>query len=351
MLCELLKHGHDVTIFNRQKRNPPNQFPPKTKFVKGDRNNLRDIEQLFRDDYDVVIDLSGYVPSQIYSIVERFRDQIGQYIFFSSVTVYKSVPNAPIHEEDPRTLIRGTYGGDKALSENILLESFERYRFPITIFRPQGVFGPFDPCQVGLIFYRLIHHLPILIPKNTNSDTNLLYVYDLVKATTLAIGNSNAFGKIYNLAGDKAVTLNQLITLCAETCTTSPILRFVDGSASVNENGVLKKKRHAGIFVDWPKTNEILDTSRANTEIGIEFTNLEVTLQETYSWLIEKPNRINRFSLRGERRILYGLPVPRIQKKSWEIADKLTDIEDKTKRLIKNIFWINKFIRFLRVGR
>ena len=44
---------------------------------------------------------------------------------------------------------------------------------------------------------------------------NHLLVFDLIRTVILSIGNPKAFGKIYNVAGDDKVTLNELID-CAE---------------------------------------------------------------------------------------------------------------------------------------
>ena len=74
-------------------------------------------------------------------------------------------------EENPRIFLNNTYGGDKALTEDLLLNS--KKVFPVTVFRPQGVIGPYDPRFVGLIFYRIINRLPILIGKNTNVQSNI----------------------------------------------------------------------------------------------------------------------------------------------------------------------------------
>ena len=197
-LCDLIAREHDVTLFNRQLRNPPNRFPKKTKFVRGDRNNSSDMDRLFKTDYDVVIDLSGYSPSHLNLIIPKYQTAIGHYIFISSSTVYETSFKGPLREDAPRILQRGTYAGDKALSEDLLLEAHHDSQFPVTIFRPQGVFGPYDPCQVGLIFYRLVNGVPILIPRCSNTRVNILYVFDLVKAINHTIYNSKAFGKIYN---------------------------------------------------------------------------------------------------------------------------------------------------------
>lgn len=351
MLCELLRDGYDVTIFNRQKRNPPDRFPRETKFVRGDRNSIKDIERLFQINYDVVIDLSGYIPNHIYPIVDRFRSRIGQYIFISSPTVYSKESTAPFNEQDSQTLDKNTYGGNKALCEKVLKDYFERHQFPITIFRPQGVFGPYDTCQIGQIFYRLTNKLPIVFPKVHNTHCGFLYVYDLIRATTLVINNPATYGKTYNLAGDESLTLSRLAALCGEICSTSPIFRYVDSLDELSEVEIMTKKRHAGILIDWPERHEVLDTTHANNELRIDFTNIELALRETYSWLIKTPNQLNYFRLRGERRLLNNISISFWEKRLWKFMDWLTNCVEQFKRFVNGIQWIHNAARFIRYVR
>jgi len=351
MLCELRRDGYDVTIFNRQKTNPPDRYPTETKFVRGDRNSIKDIERLFENNYDAVIDLSGYIPNHICPIVDRFRSRIGQYIFISSPAVYSEKSTAPFNEQDSRTLDKNTYGGNKALCENVLKDYFEKHQFPITIFRPQGVFGPYDTCQIGQIFYRLTNKLPIVVPKIHNTHCDFLYVYDLIRATTLVINSPTAYGKVYNLAGGEPLTIKRLATLCGEICSTSPIFLSIDSLNKFNEVRIITKKRHAGIFLSWPERHESLDTTRACNELGIEFTNIELALHDTYSWLIKTPNQLSYFHFRGEHRILNNISISYWEKRLWRFMDWLTNCVKRFKRFVNEVQWIHNAVRYIRFLR
>ena len=122
MLTELSKEGHNITIFNRQLRIPPGPFPKTTRLVKGDRNRPEDLERLFNQSYDAVIDISGYNPSQVELIIKKYLSKIGQYIFISTSSVYKSPLLNPMTEESPRIFLKNTYG----LIITVLLSAFGR---------------------------------------------------------------------------------------------------------------------------------------------------------------------------------------------------------------------------------
>ena len=319
MLSELIKEGHNITIFNRQLRISPAPLPKATRLIKGDRNCPQDLKYLFNQTYDAIIDISGYTPSHVEPIIRKYSSRIGQYIFISTTSVYKTPPPNPMTEESPRIFLNNTYGGDKALTEDLLLNC--KKVFPVTIFRPQGVIGPYDPRIVGLVFYRIINRLPILIGKNTNVQSNHLFVFDLIRAVSLSIGNSKTFGKIYNIAGDDKVTLIEFIDLCGKICLISPTTKNKEMILKYKDIDFASQKRHFDFFDAWPEFDTVCSNSLGKKELKINFTNLRESLLKTYSWLIEDMKRMNNFSLRGERYILYNLSVPFYQKCVWKIID------------------------------
>ena len=69
------------------------------------------------------------------------------------------------------------------------------------------------------------------------------------------------------------------------------------------------------------KFDTVCSNSLVKKELKIKFTNLRESLLKTYFWLIEDMKRMNNFSLRGERYILYNLSVPFYQKCVWQIID------------------------------
>ena len=336
MLSELIKEGHNITIFNRQLRIPPAPFPKATRLVKGDRNCPQDLEYLFNQRYDAIIDISGYNPKQIEPITRKYSSKTGQYIFISTTSVYKTPPPNPMTEESPRIFLNNTYGGDKALTEDLLLNC--KKIFPVTIFRPQGVIGPYDSRIVGLIFYRIINRLPILVGKNTNVRANHLFIFDLIRAVSLSIGNSKAFGKIYNIAGDDKITLTELIDLCGKICSISPTTKNKEMILKYKDIDFVNQKRH---FDVWPEFDTVCSNSLVKKELKIKFTSLRESLFKIYSWLTEDMRRLNNFSLRGERYILYNIAVPNYQKNAWKIIDFFKTPINKFKQSLIRI----KFIR------
>ena len=338
MLSELIREGHNITIFNRQLRIPPAPFPKGTKFVRGDRNRSEDLKYLFNQTYDAIIDISGFTPDHVEPIIKKYSSRIRHYIFISSTSVYRTPPPNPMIEESPRIFLKNTYGGNKALTEDLLL-NYKKV-LPVTIFRPQGVIGPYDPRIAGLIFYRIINRLPILIEKNTNVQENHLFVFDLIRAVTLSIGNSNAFGKIYNIAGDDKVTLIEFINLCGKICAITPTTKNKEMILKYKDINFTNKMRHFDFFSPWSEFDTVCSNSLVKKELKITFASLKETLLKTYSWLIEDKKRLNNFSLRDERYILYNLSIPFYLKYVWKIIDFFKSPINKLKQSLISIYFI-----------
>ena len=345
LLSKLIKDGHNITVFNRQLSVPPAPFPKVATFVRGNRNNSQDLEHLFDQRYDAIIDISGFTPDHVEPIIKKYSSRIGHYIFISTTSVFKTPPPDPMTEESPRIFLKNTYGGEKALTENLLLDY--KKVLPVTIFRPQGVIGPYDPRIVGLVFYRIINRLPILIGKNTNVQLNHLFVFDLIRAVSLSIGNSKTFGKIYNIAGDDKVTLIEFIDLCGKICLISPTTKNKEEILKHKDIDFASQRRHFDFFDAWPEFDTVCSNSLVKKELKIKFTSLRESLLKTYSWLIEDMKRLNNFSLRGERYILYNLSVPFYQKCVWKIIDFFkTPINKFKQSLIRINFIRNTYYYF-----
>ena len=334
MVSELIKKGHNVTVFNRQISIPPAPFPKTTKFIKGNRDSSKDLEYLFYQEYDAIIDFSGHTYNHVDLIIRKYSSKIGQYIFISTVGVYKEPCPNPITEESSLNII------NKIMAENLLIDLKEK--LPVTIFRPIGVFGPYDPCLAGLIFYRIINTFPILIGKNSNVKVTHLYVFDLIRALTLSINNPKTFGKIFNIAGDDKLNLIEFINLCGKICSIYPIIKHEEIVTKYNKIDFINKKRHVDFFTEWPKFNMICSNALVKKELKIEFTSLEKSLYKTYLWLIADKIRLNYFSLRGERYILNNQSVPFYQKGFWKTIDCSNSFINKFKQILKSVNLLRK---------
>ena len=169
-----LARGHEVTIFNRGKREKFLPFPfQNVEHLYGNRDPLlpaddergpdkqllhpdakpKGLEQLQGRTWDAVIDNSGYFPRMVKASAELLAPNVKQYIFISSISAYASnkalgadetAPLATIADPTLETLGASfeNYGALKALCEKAA-------EGPIpgraAIVRPGYIVGPGDP--------------------------------------------------------------------------------------------------------------------------------------------------------------------------------------------------------------
>ena len=171
-----LARGHQVTIFNRGKREKLLPLGFEVEHLYGNRDpelpaddergpdgkllhpdaTPKGLEQLTGRTWDVVIDNSGYVPRVVKASADLLASQgAGQYIFISSISAYdeSSIPSSGGTEDtklatlaDPKVEEMGAefqnYGGLKVLCEKAAEAAFPGRA---TIVRPGYIVGPGDP--------------------------------------------------------------------------------------------------------------------------------------------------------------------------------------------------------------
>lgn len=170
-----LARGHQVTIFNRGKREKFRPLGVDVEHLFGNRDPElpaddergpdgallhpdsapRGLEQLKGRTWDAVIDNSGYVPRIVRASAELLAGNVGQYIFISSISAYAeaTIPAAGGDEDTPlATLADPTVETMGAQFENygglkVLCEQAAQAAFPgkATIVRPGYIVGPGDP--------------------------------------------------------------------------------------------------------------------------------------------------------------------------------------------------------------
>ena len=170
-----IARGHEVTIFNRGKREKFLPLEHQVEHLYGNRDPLlpaddekgpdgallrpdsspKGLEQLVGREWDAVIDNSGYFPRMVKASAELLAGHAQQYIFISSISAYDeaSIPAAGGDEDtklatlaDPTVETMGdqfqNYGGLKVLCEQAAAAAFPG---KATIVRPGYIVGPGDP--------------------------------------------------------------------------------------------------------------------------------------------------------------------------------------------------------------
>ncbi|MEY2978497.1 MAG: NAD-dependent epimerase/dehydratase family protein [Prochlorotrichaceae cyanobacterium] len=204
----LVEQGHEVVLFNRGNCQPPVEGVTQ---IHGDRTNAEQLkERLKSESFDAIFDNNGRELKDTQPLIELFADQISQFIYVSSAGVYAPSDQMPHYEDDavdPKSRHRGKFETENYLAaQNI----------PFTSVRPVYIYGPrnYNPVE-SWFFDRLSHDRPIPIPGNGLHITQLGHVADLASAMAATLNNPRAIGQIYNISGDKFVTLNGLARLCA----------------------------------------------------------------------------------------------------------------------------------------
>ena len=288
LFLALLQQGHQLTLYNRNISLPPVPYPEGIEIIKGDRNKPEDLKRLFQQKFDVVFDLSGYTPRHVQPIIDNYQENIEHYIFCSTPIAYKIPTPNPYNEEAPRTFEENTYGGDKALVEELLFNQYSISGWPVTIFRPQGIFGPYDTWQAGFVYYSLIHSLPIFVFEESKYRMNPLFVDDLITAFLNAIENPISYGSAYGVAGNDVVSNLEFIELCEKITSYHPCLNNVVPPYSIKD---------FQIGYSWLEYDTVADCSMIISELGMKFTPLETALEKTFLWLDDNPIHMERYSL------------------------------------------------------
>ena len=289
----LLKGNQNVTLFNRGTQR--NNFPyyEDVEWLIGDRYDEDKFRSLLKNRaFDVVIDTCAYFPSDAELVVDIFRDNIGKYIFTSSMAVAYAkefnehsllpVPNRRLFDTSPKN----TYAYNKTLIEEFLVEQFDKNGFPFVSLRPAEINGPGEIREWYYIERIRAGREKILIP---GSGENLIqpgYIDDIVQAFLLAIVKENAVGECYNITGEEAISLNQYIKLIAEVL--GARVKIVNIPYSIFHQ--LVQTRY--YFPFSYKHSFTIDISKAKNELGYQ---PEVSVRDGIRKSIEKmPGDYNR---------------------------------------------------------
>jgi 2'-hydroxyisoflavone reductase len=291
----LVAGGHKITLFNRGKRDP--EVRAGIEQLLGDRDGQ--IDSLKGRDFDVVIDNSGYKPSQVRLTAGLLRDHVRQYIFISSIAVYADFKVAGIDEDyplavlaDPATeVVNGeTYGALKVVCEKIVEDTFGKRA---TIIRPTYIAGPGDHTDRFTYWpFRVSKGGEMLAPGTPGDPFQYIDVRDLAAFIRVCV-EKHVSGK-FNLCGPQgAVTMGSLLEESKRiTKANTTFVWATPGFLEAQE--IIGEKAKGNFMPIWqaPKGDEagllLVSPARA-VKKGLKFRSLETTIRETLDWQKKRP--------------------------------------------------------------
>lgn len=256
--------------------------------AKRDPNSPRGLTQLEGKSWDAVIDTSGYFPRMVRASAELLGKSVGQYIFISSISVYKGGDVVGIDEsaeleqlKDPNVEDFGkqyqNYGGGKAACEGAAEAAMPGRT---TNIRPGFIVGRRDTSRRWLYWpTRVADGGEMLVPGTPDDPIQIIDVRDLAEWIVHCI-EANVVG-VFNASGPASkMTMRAMLDGCRAAAGTDTTFTWAD-------NEFLKTQKIA-FPIYAPPTGDTamyhqVNISRALAS-GLQFRPIEDTARDTLAW-------------------------------------------------------------------
>jgi len=240
--------GHTLTLFNRGKT-APGMFPD-VETIIGDRVT-GNLDSLRNREWDAVIDTWVMMPKSVHATASILKDHVGQYLFLSTISVYK-LGKDPIDESSPvltpktvnATKLEGVedYGGNKALAEH---EAEELMPGRATAIRAGVIVGPGDPTDRFIYWpLRFARGGEVLAPGTPADRMQFIDVRDLAGFIIRCL-DERIVGT-YNTVGPDDPLLPHVLDACKTAAKSDSKITFADAAFLEAEK--------AGGWDDFPLT-------------------------------------------------------------------------------------------------
>jgi nucleoside-diphosphate-sugar epimerase len=305
LVFELARQGHEVTVMNSHEA----PLPEGARRLHADRQIPGAIPETLgphRDAFDVVFDNTAYTVRDLEPMVDLFRGRVQQFVFTSSVAVYKRSFIQPISEQHPTHAAddrdpRKAYGVGKVNCESYVLGMDDLHA---TSLRVTHTIGPRSPLvtREPIFFRRLELGRPILIPGEGFPFVHLVHVQDVARLMASLVGNPKAHGQIYNVAGREVTSVLGCIELMARAVGVRPEVVHVPLE-------VAKRARHP--LVHWGEAivgGAIISIDKALTDLdwSPEF-GLEAGYADSYDWFAREGRDLFEYDFTADDALLEEL--------------------------------------------
>ncbi len=275
----------NVTLFNRGVSNP-NLFS-ETNQISGDRNNEKDVEQVFNTAWDYIIDVSCYYPHQLRNVLNGDLKHLKNYIFISTCSVYdnsayqgklrdETAPILPCTPEQEVDTEPQTYGQRKAQCERILVDSGK----PYSILRPALIYGQYDPTdRLYYWLYQTRMKNEVLLPEGGLRNFSMTYIQDLVRSISQII-EADVTNEVFNCISHPSTSIADIVDVCEKQYGHS-VTKLSATAAFLIQHEV---QQWSGIPL-WLNTDDFTYSNRKMVEtLSVQTTALKDGIEETANY-------------------------------------------------------------------
>ena len=238
-IAALAARRDDIELYLLNRGSRPAFVPAAARRIQADISRPEQVRAgLVGMSFDVVVDFLSYGVEDLESKLDIFRGYCGQYIFISSVAVYRTKSDCEIITED-KTMVGNTlwlYGRGKILAERRLQAEHEHSGLQYTIVRPAFTYnklrilhpvGPGHQTHSWTIADRILKGKPLLMHDDGTALCTVTHTEDFAKAFLGLCGNPAAFGEAYHITSDEYLTWNRVAELVGDALGRKPNLCHV----------------------------------------------------------------------------------------------------------------------------
>ena len=266
-------NNHDLTLVNRGHYTMSSYNVKEFHF---DRHNQEQWKTI-KDNYDVVVDFCAYQKDDIKIVVEALHNQIKNYIYISTVDVYKrntyqiQDENSPLENRHFAGEM-GDYIYQKRLLEEELIEICQHYHIHYCSLRPGNIYGPFNYApRESLFIQRAVENQPLFHLEDETAHFQTVYVKDFCHAILLVI-EKQLYDQSFNIIHSELITYD----------TINHILKEI---YPVNiENHFIQEAIDLQYPLPYPlfKEEEELYSGKKIEAYGFHYTSFQEGLQKTF---------------------------------------------------------------------
>ncbi len=270
-------------------------MPSHYRALTTDRSDVEAMRKAIREAQpEVALDFIGYDLSEAQADFELFKNQVRQFIFISSATVYrKPAPRLPITETSPLGNDWWEYARKKLACEEWFFDRHRQDGFPVTVVRPSHTYSHgWVPNVISSAGYSLVARMErgdaVFVPDQGESLWTLTAASDFAVGLAGLIGNDRAIGEAFHITSDEALTWRQIYSeIAAAAGVESPRIvpvptEFICQIAPELTGGLRGDKSHPSVF-DNDKVKALVPQFRCKVPF-------REGIRESVSWLRANPS-------------------------------------------------------------
>ncbi len=281
-----LARGHEVTLFNRGRRNP--DLFPELERLRGERPG--DLGALRGRSWDVAIDTSGYTPQAVSASASLLADAVEHYTFVSSISVYAD-PVAPDTDETGRVgvlppeqqgteeVTNDTYGPLKVLAEQAAEAAMPGR---VLVVRAGLIVGPHDPTDRFTYWpARVARGGEVLAPDTPDRAVQFIDARDLA-AWMLDMAEARQTG-VFNTTGpERRLTIGAVLETCRTVSNSDAHFTWVDEKTLLEHK--IEPYTELPLWVPAEAEGFGRINNRKAIGAGLTFRPLAKTVRDTLAW-------------------------------------------------------------------